>query len=116
MEILPLLIEILDDDTQTELIVSYVGGHAAVGDVALIAITHIIGDFPTQKLIGEQYRNRWETIGIGAYYEYVRASKENRSIFKENARDWIEKNKDTLIWEPLPKELNPAGGYWVQPK
>ncbi len=86
---LPQLVEHLGDPTLTVTPVDYVGGLHAVGDEALEAIFEVIPDLLIDSFTPPSCAPRWTEIGVGAYYEYVRADPANRIRFREAVRKWI---------------------------
>ena len=77
--IIPELIELLDDPTFTQQRVPLFGGHYAVGDVAMSAISNIVRGVPWLEFITRPDDPRIEAIGFGVYWKYVRESPANRS-------------------------------------
>ena len=123
LDIVPFLIEILDDDRMTKANVNYFGGNYALGDISFYVITEIIRDVPTLELIKE-WKNFDESRSYGNYWSYVRESKGNRATFKKKVKEWYKANKQNLVWiednelylkedkEGAQRFPHPAGGYY----
>lgn len=106
---LPWLIERLDDPTPLPGNRYLFGGRNTVADTALVNIHDIIEDLPALSFIDSSYAHRIETIGYGAYYEFVDAGLVNRRKFKARLERWVnsadpeEKKKWGLRkWAPVP--------------
>lgn len=124
MEIIPYLIEKLEDTTRTEATVSNFGGNYTVADVAYRAITEIIHGVPTLEL-AEDPNNPEPRDGYWGYWNYTRRSFENRKKFKKRVNEWYLSNKDKLEWVEYTRKFrtapdwkfktdkHPAGGYYV---
>jgi hypothetical protein len=126
IDIVPILIESLDDTTETLAMVPNFGGNYTVADIAYVVIKEIIHDIPTLSLIDTSKVDA-EAGGYWYYWNYVRASIENRKAFKREVKYWFAKNRDSLIWIetkhvyktsknwPFKSNLHPAGGYYSIP-
>lgn len=95
-EIIPLLLDKLDDTTQTEAYVPYFGGQYTVADIAYTALKEIIKDIPTFDLL----KIKFDTNGCGycSYWNYLRKEIKNRRKFKAAVSGWYDKNKANLVW------------------
>jgi hypothetical protein len=95
-EIIPLLLDKLDDTTQTEASVPYFGGQYTVADIAYTALQEIIKDIPTFELL----KIKFDTKGCGycSYWNYLRKHIKNRRKFKVAVAGWYDKNKANLYW------------------
>lgn len=95
-EIIPFLIDKMDDTTMTEAPVPYFGGRYTVADVAYSALQEIIRDIPTFDLLKIQF----DTSGCGycAYWYYLRMDIHNRKKFKVAFMQWYDTNKENLVW------------------
>jgi hypothetical protein len=93
-DIVPLLIDLLSDTTQTEATVPNFGGQYTVGDIAYSALEEIIGDIPTFELLGVKFDKKG--CGYCAYWRHLRKGLKNRKRFQANVRTWFEKNKFSL--------------------
>jgi len=95
-EIIPLLLDKLDDTTQTEASVPYIGGQYTVADIVYTALQEIINDIPTFELL----KIKFDTNGCGycSYWNYLRKDIKNRKKFKVAVTNWYNKNKTNLVW------------------
>jgi len=95
-EIIPLLLDKLDDTTQTEASVPYIGGQYTVADIVYAALQEIIKDIPTFELL----KIKFDTNGCGycSYWNYLRKDIKNRKKFKVAVTNWYNKNKTNLVW------------------
>lgn len=123
-EIIPALINHIDDTASTFANVPNFGGVYTIGDVCIRAIKEIIFDFPTIKLI-EKDSSVIAEKGFGVYWEYVRKSIENRRSLKKIVTKWYKENEQKLVWvdderlystadeTEAPAQKRPAGGYYI---
>jgi hypothetical protein len=123
-EIIPALIEHIDDTLTTSANVPNFGGVYTIGDVCVRAIEEIINGFPTIKII-EKNEFVINEKAYGIYWDFVRSSFQNRQDFKIKVKQWYEKNKDSLVWvtderlyavsddEGVPAKKRPSGGYYI---
>lgn len=117
-EIIPLLIDKLDDTTQTDAFVPYFGGHYTVADVAYTALQEIIKDIPTFELLKIKFDSKG--CGYCSYWNYLRKDIKNRRKFKVAVSHWYDKNKANLVWvtshQFLTCDINgfnhPNGGHF----
>ena len=102
-EIIPLLLDRLDDTTQTIAPVPYFGGQYTVADIVYTALQEIIKDIPTFELL----KINMDTSGCGycSYWKYLRKDIKNREKFKFAVRNWYQKNKANLFWVTSNKVL-----------
>ena len=117
-EIIPLLLDKLDDTTQTEASVPYFGGQYTVADIAYTALQEIIKDIPTFELL----KIKFDTNGCGycSYWNHLRKNIKNRKKFKVAVTDWYDKNKANLVWVTSNQFLtcdisginHPNGGHY----
>lgn len=114
-EIIPLLIDELDDSTPTEVPVPNSGGQYAIGDMAYTALEEIIRGIPTYELLGFVMD---EDCGSCSYWNHI-SKKKNRRKFERNVRKWYKKNKANLIWFKSDEILtcdctmkHPNGGHF----
>lgn len=111
---LPYLVGKLDDATGIDYPVNFCGGDYAIGDVALLAMMHIVHDLPVESWVEEPFRAQFKQKGFCAYYDYVRASPINRVHLKKAIEEWLSEHMDGLRWEKAPEFRQlPSGGYWV---
>jgi hypothetical protein len=124
-DIIPFLIEKLDDTTKTVAEVPNFGGYYTVADVSYSAIQKIIHGIPTIDLVTELSTSnvRLET-GYGVYWSYVRDNLTNRKAFKSKIKEWYFTSKDDLKWVEythkfrsasdwkFKKNKHPTGGYY----
>ncbi|MCE7991996.1 MAG: hypothetical protein HEP71_08450 [Roseivirga sp.] len=120
-EVIPFLIEKLDDHTLTTAVVPNFGGYYAVGDVCMWAIGGIIKGVPYSDFIPNDGKNN----GAWDYWRYVRESKGNRREFKAKVKMWFSRNKSNLKWVEDDNEYEtgpewkfesntlPSGGYYI---
>ncbi len=119
-EIVPYLLESLDDTTSSKAYVPNFGGLYTVADISLVALKMLIWDIPVRSFVitiddlEEEYED-WE------YWTFVRSSKENRTKFKNWTISWYKMNKEKFVWveNNAIRECecdaleNPAGGHLV---
>jgi hypothetical protein len=99
LDIVPALIQELDNATPTGAPVPNFGGIYTVADVAYHALQEIIRDMPTRDFM----QVTPEQEGAGGYWYYwnhLRASQENRALFKAKVARWYDQNKLKLVWVP----------------
>ncbi len=94
LDIMPYLIQKLDDTTLTNIEVPNFGGHYTVADIANTAIIEIIKNVPILEIIEENN----VSIGFGSYWHYTRKSINNRKKYKQRLAEWYEKNNANLVW------------------
>ena len=94
--IIPYLIDKLNDTTKTTAIVQNFGGQWTVADIAYSALREIIIDIPTFELIGVPFDDNG--CGYCAYWNHLREDLTNRQNFKKNLNKWYEINKSKLVW------------------
>jgi len=85
-DVVPYLIDQLDDTTQTLAEVPNFGGYYTVADVAYVAMQEIIADIPTFELMGIEF----DSLGCGycAYWNHLRSGISNRKHFQREVRKW----------------------------
>ncbi|MFB6344116.1 hypothetical protein ACE1ET_20525, partial [Saccharicrinis sp. FJH62] len=115
--IIPLLIDKLNDTTQTEVSVPNFGGQYTVADIAYRAILEIIKDIPTFELLGVKFDKNG--CGYCSYWNHLREDVNNRIKFQTNVRIWYDKNKSSLVWVKSNRFLtcdcagrHPNGGHF----
>ena len=94
--VIELLIDKLDDTTQTNANVALFGGNYKVADIAYVALKEIIHDIPTFELLGVEFEKNG--CGYCSYWNHLNENFENRDKFKNAVKNWYFKNKDNLIW------------------
>jgi hypothetical protein len=116
-EIIPFLIETLDDTTKTSAYVPNFGGYWTVADISFQAINEIIKDIPTFDLLGVAFDS--EGCGYCSYWNHLRKDINNRIAFKKNVSDWYDGIKDKLKWVKSDETLtcdckfdHPNGGHY----
>jgi|SRR5690554_5009374 hypothetical protein len=125
LNIVPLLIEKLDDTTITNAIVPNFGGFYTVADISNEIIATIIKDIPITEFV---VKSDSTSGGYWYYWDYVRADIENRKLYKKKVKNWYQKNKSNLLWQEDNKiyrtspdwkfesNKHPAGGYYILKK
>lgn len=85
-DVVPYLINQLDDTTQTLAEVPNFGGYYTVADVAYVAMQEIIAGIPTFDLMEIEF----DSLGCGycAYWNHLRADISNRKHFQREVRKW----------------------------
>jgi hypothetical protein len=96
LEIIPYLIDKLDDTTKTCAYVPNTGGKWTVADIAFSAIQEIIVGIPTFDLLGVEFDKNG--CGYCAYWFHLGDDIQNRFNFKIKVKDWYLINKNNLIW------------------
>jgi hypothetical protein len=107
----PDLLTLVDDDSPTGLQVDLFGGEYQVGDIAVLALTKIYPDLPLLEFVDNPQQPRFETVGFGVYWAYVRESRANRRDLQHTLSEWVVKNEDRLKWVAVPG--HPAGGWYA---
>lgn len=127
IDIVPYLIQKLDDTTKTDASVENFGGTYTVADVAYRAVSEIIKDLPTLEF-AEDTNNPEPRDGYWGYWNYTRRSFENRIKFKDRVSEWFKTNEANLKWTEykrkfrsvpdwkLERDKHPLGGYYVLKK
>jgi len=95
-EVIPLLLDKLDDTTTTEATVPNFGGRWTVADVAYNALEEIIKDIPTFDLLGVQFDHHG--CGYCSYWQHLRSEIKHRRAFKKKIIQWYLENNDSLVW------------------
>lgn len=98
MEIVPQLLEIVDDTTATKSTIKYQGRNYTVGEVAVDALYEIIRDFPKKIDLIRDWKKFDESEAYNNYWYFMAENSENRSQFKQKLKDWYSSNKGNLIW------------------
>lgn len=126
IDIVPYLINRINDTTRTNASAANFGRIYTVGDVCVRAIEEIIKDFPTIKLI-ETDDSLLREKAYGIYWNYVSDFK-NRLEFQKRVCVWFEENRNNLVWQVDDKlyavtdeengdaKKRPAGGYYMVKK
>ncbi len=96
LEIVPLLIEKVNDTTKVNVYVPNFGGKYTVGDAAYVAISEIIKGIPTFDLLDVEFDR--EGCGYCSYYFHLRSSVAHRNKFQKALSKWYGKNNKKLIW------------------
>jgi hypothetical protein len=120
LDIVPLLIEKLDDTTITLAEVPNFGGYYTVADIANTAITEIIKDVPVLEMV----EVKDDRIGFGNYWNYTRSDFNNREKYKQRMLEWYQMNREKFIWNEDNRiyrvsedwkfdNKHPAGGYYL---
>lgn len=102
---MPELIALLEDDTPTSQLVPLFGGTWAVGDIAMSAISDTVRGIPWTMFVPEEARQVSEWCGFCAYWNYVRACKQNRVSLMERFAEWYSQHAVELVWEANPRLL-----------
>jgi hypothetical protein len=100
LAVVPELVDLLADPMPTQHSVPLFGGEYAVGDIALNLLGDIV-DVPVVELLGLQDSEQFKTSGYYVYWEYVRASLENRRSLSDKIGKWLAKKQSELRWSPL---------------
>jgi hypothetical protein len=95
-QMIPLLLDKLDDTTRTAAPVPYFGGQYTLADIAYTALQEIIKDIPTFELLRIKFKSRG--CGFCAYWNHLRKTPKNRRKFKAAVADWYQQNKANLVW------------------
>jgi hypothetical protein len=116
LEIVPYLIEKLDDTTATKVRVGMEGieGNYTVADIAFTAMRDIINDLPVEEFLGT--KPWWHAN----YWNIVRSGMKARKDFKKRAALWFKENKENLVLVPCEQSVacypfngtHPNGGYY----
>ncbi|MCB0736552.1 MAG: hypothetical protein KDC92_03495 [Bacteroidetes bacterium] len=121
LEVVPELINCLNDTTITQANVPNFGGYYTVADISYYIISEIIKDIPTDQFV--------DTVNSGAggywmYWNFVRTSYDNRLSFQKDVEKWYDINKSKLVWVEdnrkyrtaidwkFPTSRHPAGGHY----
>ena len=110
LEHVPTILELVDDDTETEMLVCLFGGNFAVGDVAVISFMSIIQGVSVALMAAGGDQDAFDRIGFGTYWQFVRESQENRESMRRFLEEWFASNQSRLEWVRLHE--SPAGGYY----
>jgi hypothetical protein len=112
LEIVPDLIDIIDDTTETDMSVPNWGGQYAIGDISFSILQEIIYGLPIMEIIRDKkdYPRDME-MGL-SYYVFVRYNTENRNYLKTNLHCWFAENKEKLIWASDTANYGRAAEDW----
>lgn len=110
VEHVPTILELVDDDADTEMNVCLFGGTYAVGDVAVVAFLRIVRGAPIALFAAGEDQAAVDRIGFGVYWQFVRESQENRDAMRLFLEGWFAENRLRLGWVRLQE--SPAGGYY----
>lgn len=91
-----LLIDKLDDSTTTAANVILFGGNYTVADIAYNALSEIIHDIPTFKLLGVSFDKKG--CGYCSYWRHLNKKYSNRQKFKKAVKNWYHQHKGNLVW------------------
>ncbi len=94
--IIEVLIDRMDDTTDTEAWVPYFGYHYRVADIAYTSLQEIIHGIPTFELLGVPFDENG--CGYCSFWQHLNASMENRLAFQKAVKYWYETNRDNLVW------------------
>ena len=119
-DIIPYLIELLNDTTELPIPVPNFGGNYTVADVSNMALQKIIPSLPTSSFLNKILENN----GYGDYWVFVRNNYTNRILYQKRLSYWYEKNQKRLVWFKDTTEYrtsfdwkfsnyHPAGGYYI---
>ena len=108
---LPDLLILVEDETPTPVRVELFGGIYRVGDIAVIAMMRICPNLPVVEFVDDPQQPRFENIGFGIYWAYVRASRGNRQALQARLREWFVENESRLQW--VVNSEHPAGGWYA---
>jgi hypothetical protein len=101
LDIVPNLIELIDDTTTTKATIPNWGGYYCVGDIAFSMINDIIFQIPIIDFI----QTKTDFVGEKIYFEFVQDNFQNRAHMKNELSKWFVANKDGLEWVNNKKEF-----------
>ena len=115
-EIIPDLLNLIDDTTKLKANVRWFSGKWTVGDAAYRVIQEIIYDIPTFELMNTNFNDG--DCGYCAYWQHLRLDYSNRLKFKLNLTNWYQTNKSNLVWNKSDDisecmYTNPNKGFYV---
>lgn len=94
--IVPTLISLLTDTTESQAYVPNFGGQYTVADIAYDALCEIIHGIPTFELLGVKFDD--DGCGYCTYWNYLRSDIKNRKNFQTKVNAWYKTNKKKLVW------------------
>ncbi|WP_272151112.1 hypothetical protein [Tenacibaculum aiptasiae] len=122
MDIVPELLEIVDDPTPTNATILYQGRNYMVGEIAVDIIYEIVRDFPKKIDLIKDWKKFDESEAYNNYWYFMVEKSNNRTQFKQKLKDWYSSNKSKLIWVPDNKKYresemselkkHPSRGYY----
>jgi len=125
LDIVPFLIEKLDDSSSTQINVELTGGYYTIADISNLIIWDIIRDLPVFQFT-KSNKQLLDSCGICYYWDYIRLNQNNRKNYKEEVNNWFKENKNNLVWFVDEEEFkggthkfprkHPAGGYYLLKK
>ena len=101
LDIVPNLIELIDDTTTTKAAIPNWGGYYCIGDIAFSMINDIIFQIPIIDFI----QTKTDFVGEKIYFEFVQDNFQNRAHMKNELSKWFVANKDGLEWVNNKKEF-----------
>lgn len=101
LDIVPNLIELIDDTTTTKATIPNWGGYYCVGDIAFRMINDIIFQIPILNFI----QTKTDYVGEKIYFEFVQYDFQNMVHLKNELSKWFVANKDSLEWVNNKKEF-----------
>jgi len=113
LAIVPNLIDLLDDTTETNISVPNFGRFYTIGDISFCILTDIIHDLPIMDIF--KSKKDYHIEGDLVYFEFVRYSKENRNYLKTKLHDWFVENKENLIWVKDKRKFRKVSSDWKYP-
>ncbi len=104
IDIVPELIDHLDDTTNTKILVRLFSGTYRIGDISYLILIKIIHDIPIFEL-AKISQEEYELYGFGVYWNFVRSNPANRIILKMKIKEWYCAYKNKLTWEKMRENL-----------
>jgi hypothetical protein len=108
---LPYLISVLDDTTQTQVAVPYMGYQYTVGDIAFEAIQTIVPSIDDWQFVPVKFDSA--DCGGCTYWRYVNKDIAHRKKIKGLVRKWYTQNENKLVWVRSDDRHYPPGGYYT---
>lgn len=122
LDVVPSLIEELDDTTITSITIPNFGGFYTIADISFSILGKIIHKLPILDIIRT---NKEYPLDEGlTYWSFVKYNYKNRIYLKQELNEWFIRNKEKLIWIPdfreykavpnwkFPTKQYPSKGYY----
>ena len=120
LDVVPALIEKLDDTSSTNMFVPNLSYHWTVADIAYSAINEIIEGIPTNHLLGNNTNS--SECPACFYWKHFNLEFKHRQDFKLAVSEWFENNRELLQWKSSESTLtcdctfkHPNHGYYFVP-
>jgi len=96
LKVVPSLINLISDTTNSNIVVPNYGGFYTIGDISYTILTYIIHDMPVKDIIKSKLD--YPLTEDLNYWDFVRYNYHNRIFLQEKLYDWYLKYNKKLVW------------------